>query len=233
MGAWRVSFQIGWQAAKANAMPMAVLWAVAVGLAIGYYRVPGVVAVLEPLRVWQGEHDFAGAFYGRVFFCGLVPGVFMMCVPAIRPRRPLATIVAQSLWCGAWGLYYVCFYRWMSNWFGNDAELATLVKKTVCDMLVWSAFVMVPLNAVFFFWVGHGLSFAQSRAAWPRRFLREVYLPNLVTNMCIWTPVMMAVYAFPLALQIHFGGLAGSFWSLVLLYQNAHAGRHDAESGVR
>jgi len=191
-------------------------------LAVGYYRMPGVAALLEPLRVWLGKHEIAGAFWSRAFFCGVEPGAFFLSLKSIRPNRPLATVVVQSLWCGGWGLYYVFFYRWLADLFGAGPELLTLVKKTAFDMFVWSAFVMIPLNAVFFFWVGNDLSWSKSRAAWPRRFVSDLILPNYIVNWCIWIPVMLAVYAFPLTLQIHLGGLAGCFWSLVFLYMNAH-----------
>ena len=39
----------------------------------------------------------------------------------------------------------------------------------------------------------------------------------LVANWIVWMPVMVAVYAFPLPLQIQLVGLAGSFWMLVAL----------------
>ena len=218
----RAALRIGLVSVRANAVPMAVLWMMSVALAVGYYWISGVAAVLEPLRVWQGEHEFVGAVLSRVLFCGIVPGFFLLTVKTIRPKRPWATIVAQSVWCGGWGVFYVFLFRWMTEWFGAGPELMTLVKKTAFDMFVWSAFVMVPLNAVFFFWVGQDLSLAKAKENWPRHFVRELVLPNYITNWCIWIPVMMAVYAFPLTLQIHLGGLAGAFWALVLLYQNAH-----------
>ena len=218
----RDALRIGLVSVRANVVPMIVLWTVATGLAVGYYLIPCVATVLEPLRVWQGEHELVGAFVSRVFFCGLVPGVFLLAVKAIRPKRPWATMAAQSIWCGAWGLCYVYLYRWMSEWFGDGPELMTLVEKTAFDMFVWSAFVMVPLNAVFFFWVGHDLLILKAKKNWPRHFVRELVLPNYITNWCIWIPAMMAVYAFPLTLQIHLAGFAGAFWALVLLYQNAH-----------
>lgn len=226
----RGALRIGLASVRANAVPMVVLWALAAALAVGYYWIPVVAAVLEPLRKWQGEHEFVGAFVSRVFFCGLVPGVFLLTVKAIRPKKPWTTMVAQALWCGGWGLFYVYLYRWMSEWFGDGPELLTLVKKTAFDMFVWSAFVMIPLNAVFFFWVGHDLSLAKAKENWPRHFVRELVLPNYITNWCIWIPVMMAVYAFPLTLQIHLGGFAGAFWTLVFLYLGA---RQDELRGSR
>ena len=74
------------------------------------------------------------------------------------------------------------------------------------------------------------LSLAKAKENWPRHFVRELVLPNYITNWCIWIPVMMAVYAFPLTLQIHLGGFAGAFWTLVFLYLGA---RRDELRGSR
>lgn len=216
---------MGARSVRANVVPMVVLWCAAGMLAFGYYFSPLVAAALDPLGRWQTEHEMLGAFAGRVLFCGLLPGLFLVGMQSLRPRRPLATVVAQALWCGGWGIYYVYFYRWMSDWFGYGPEIAVLLKKTALDLFVWTTFVMGPLNTVFFFWVGHDLSFRKCRAEWPKEFFGELLLPNLLANWCIWIPVMMTVYALPLPLQIHFGGLAGCFWALVMLYMNARGGR--------
>ena len=44
MSVWR----IGWAAAKANAVPMVVLWCLAAATVAAYYLVPGVAAAFEP-----------------------------------------------------------------------------------------------------------------------------------------------------------------------------------------
>ena len=82
----REALRIGLASVRANVVPMVVLWAMAAGLAVGYYWIPCVATVLEPLRVWQGEHELVGAFVSRVFFCGLVPGIFLLTMKAIRPK---------------------------------------------------------------------------------------------------------------------------------------------------
>jgi len=44
--------RIGWAAAKANAVPMVVLWCLAAAMVAAYYLVPGVFMLLLPhLRV--------------------------------------------------------------------------------------------------------------------------------------------------------------------------------------
>lgn len=40
--------RIGWAAAKANAVPMVVLWCLAAATVAAYYLVPGVAAAFEP-----------------------------------------------------------------------------------------------------------------------------------------------------------------------------------------
>lgn len=55
------------------------------------------------------------------------------------------------------------------------------------------------------------------RETWPARWVGRVILPSLVTNWCVWIPVVAAVYAFPVPLQIQVSGFASAFWTLVCL----------------
>ena len=92
--------------------------------------------------------------------------------------------------------------------------MATLVKKTLVDQLVWNVFLCTPVNAMFFPWVARDFRAAERRDG--RAFIRDC-LVLLVTNWIVWIPVTLVVYAFPLPLQIQLVGLAGSFWMLVAL----------------
>ena len=64
VSAWR----IGWASAKANAVPMVVLWCLAAATVVAYYLVPGVAAVFEPLMRWQVESGWVAAFLNRFVF---------------------------------------------------------------------------------------------------------------------------------------------------------------------
>ena len=220
--------QIGLESAKANAVPMVALWCVAVAATIGYYAVPGVSGLFDPLANWQRENGALASFTSLAVFCGVIPYVFLCSVKSLRPRHPLATMVAMSLWCGTWGIVNNEMYAFLGRWLGDGRDFRTLVLKTAFDQFVWTVFLVAPANAAFCFWVGRDFSFRRTRREWPANYARDVFLPNLLANWIVWIPVLCAVFAFPLSLQIHLAGLASSFWTLMCL----QIGRRSAVSAL-
>ena len=91
-------------------MPCGII-ALAAATVWAYYAFPSVAAALEPLRKWQAEGGWWAAFLNRVFFNGLLPGVFLLAIPSIRPRHVLLVIAAQALWGGCWGVATDFFFR--------------------------------------------------------------------------------------------------------------------------
>ena len=209
--------KIGWESAKANAVPMVILWAVAACLIVGYYCVPGVADCFAPLARWQRESGWVAAFLNLFFFCGVIPGVFIWSIRELRPKYPFATLLVQSVWCGAWGVVNNEVYAILCRWFGSGTDLWTLFLKTAVDQFVWTVLVMAPVDAVFFFWLGRDFSLRRVRAEWPRDFVYGVILPNLLSNWIVWIPVLCVIYAFPLPLQIQLAGIVGSIWTLLCL----------------
>ena len=214
VSAWR----IGWASAKANAVPMVVLWCLAAATVAAYYLVPGVAAVFEPLMRWQVESGWVAAFLNRFVFAGLLPGVFMLSLPHLRaPVCPVVSVFAIGVWCGAWGIATDVFFHLQAIWFGDGPELTVVLAKTAVDQFVWNVLLVTPSVATFYFWIACGYSFARMRRDWPKHWIRGVILPNLLANWCVWIPVVAAVYAFPRPLQIQVSGFATAFWVLMCL----------------
>ncbi|MGN0832436.1 MAG: hypothetical protein ACI4RD_02150 [Kiritimatiellia bacterium] len=197
--------------------PMVALWCIAAGLSIAYLAVPAFAARLEPVRLFQQEHGWLAAGAGRIVFCGLIPGVFLAFVPALRPRRLLATLTAQVAWSALWGIVCDAGFRLQAAFVGADRTIGTVLVKTGIDQFVFTPLVIAPANAVFFFYLARDFSLARVRAEWPPRFWRDLVAPNLVANWCVWLPVQAAVFLFPVDLQIHVNGLACSLWMLLCL----------------
>ena len=213
----KTPLRIGLESARANRLPMVVLWALALTTVLTYYFVPGFADLLEPLAQWQSNNGSLAAFVTLFLFCGLIPGMFLLSIQSLRPQRPVLTVLAQSVWCGLWGMANNGLYTLQCRWFGDGTDIATLLIKTAFDQFVWTVFILAPCNATFFFWLARDFSFRRLRCEWPKRFVHDVFLPNLISNWIVWIPVLCFVYAFPLALQIQVAGIASSFWVLMCL----------------
>ncbi len=212
-----IAWRIGIRSVRANAVPMVVLWLLAAATVRAYYAVPSVAAALEPLLMWQTGSGWLAAFLNRVFFNGLLPGVFLLAIPTIRPKHVLLVIAAQALWGGCWGVATDFFFRGLDLLFGPGRDFATLFCKMLSDAFGFTLLISAPADAAFFFWIGREFSFARAWRERPKRFFLELVLPNLISNWCVWMPVSLAIFAFPLPLQVQLSGFAAAFWTLMCL----------------
>ena len=119
--------RIGVEAAKANVVPTVVLWGFASCLVLAYYFIPNVSVCFERVRGWQEAFGWKAVVVSRILFNGLIPGAFLLAVKEIRPRRPYATIFAQTVFGCVFGLFCDAFFRLQSAWFGSGTEISTLV----------------------------------------------------------------------------------------------------------
>ena len=223
------ALRIGWESAKANAVPTVCLWTFAFLLALGYFLLPPMTAALEAVGRWQREGGWLTVVASRLVFNGALPGAFLLAVRSIRPRRPFATIAAQTAYGCAFGLLCDAFFRLQGAWFGEGRDVGTLVMKTLVDQFAWTVLVIAPANAAFFFWLGRDLSWARTRREWPRDFVPDLLLPNLLPNWIVSVPAILATYTFPVDLQVHVNGLVSAFWMLVCL----QIGRRSVRRGRR
>ena len=220
----REACRIGLVSARANLVPMVVLWALAIGLAVAYYRVSGVAQALEPLCEVMTRYGWGMAFLSMLVYCGVLPGLFFLLQPSIRPSRPMLTCVLQGLWSGVMGSACNVFFALQDAMFGTGTDAVALVAKMSVDQFVWTVVFVSPATAAYFFWVGRDCSWRRTRQEWPRQFYRQLVLPNLLPNWCVAIPVNLVIYAFPLPLRIHILGLTSAFWMLMCLQIGARTG---------
>ena len=216
-GGTRNSFWIGWESAKANAVPMVVLWMASVALVFGYYFVPGVAAMLAPLKSWQDAWGWKAAFGNGFVFCGLLPGFFLLTVRALKVERPFPVMVTQSLWSGIGGVIGGWMYALNAAWLGEGLDFPTLAAKTAICQFLWTPVVFNPLGATVYAWIGGNFSLKAWRGRSPIDLWLTVALPNLLVNWAIWIPCTFIVSMFPTPLQIQLSGLINCFFALVQL----------------
>ena len=215
---FRKALAIGWASARANVIPSLVLWTFAAVLVLVYYALPGCTGLFESVRLAQERYGWKAVVVSRVFFNGLLPGVFLLSVAAIRPAHPWKTIFAQAAFGCAFGIVGDAFFRLQCVLFGDGTSFVTVLLKTLVDQFVFTVLVIAPVESLFFFWIGRDFSWPRVRRDWPgRAWPFEVVMPNLVADWVVSIPVCFATYVFPLDLQIHVNGLISAFWMLMCL----------------
>lgn len=214
----REALRVGLASARANLVPMVVLWAAAVLMVLGYYHVSWVTSLLQPLHEWQDSQGWIAAFLNRFVFCGILPGVFILTMKTLTVRHPIAAILMQTLWSGICGIVSEWMYELNALWFGTGIDFWTLSVKTVVCQFVWTPFFFTPAGALVYYWIGRDFSIVRCREDWSSGFWMETFLPNLLVNWVIWIPCSMLVHMFPTALQIQLTGFINAYFCLVLLW---------------
>lgn len=212
-GPWKAGFD----SARANWLPMVALWSVAALLVLSYYGSPSFARMLEPLSRWQKESGWLAAFLNRVAFCGILPGVFIVCVPSLRPRRVFMTLVVQTLWSGFCGIVSDFMFSLNAAILGTGVDFLTLTLKTAINQFAWTPLFFSPLGSLVYFWIGCDFSCEKVRRKLPDRFYHDIVLPNLLVNWALWIPVTYAIHMFPTPLQIQLAGLTSALFSLMML----------------
>ena len=200
-----------------NLLPMIVLWVASVAAVISYYTIPSMPSLLEPLARWQNEGGWIAAFLNRVAFCGILPGIFIICVKSLRPKHVLGVIVVQTVWSGVCGVVSDWMFSLNALLFGSGISFPVLCVKTAICQFIWTPLIFAPLGSIVYFWIGRDFSFFRFRSEMPERFYSGLVLPNLLANWILWIPVTFAIHMFPTPLQIQLSGMASSLFSLMLL----------------
>ena len=91
---------------------------------------------------------------------GLAWGVFLLTMPSIRPKKAVATVLAQAVWCGLMGIAVDVFFTLQGVWFGTEPSLGVAVVKTLVDQFGFCVLFVTPLDALFYAWMGNGFSFS-------------------------------------------------------------------------
>ena len=209
-----ISFEIA--SIRANLIPMLVLWGFTMVVVAAYYICPIVSQNMKVFADWQVEYGKVASFINRFVCGGIVPGIFLLIMPSIRPQHAVATVLAQSVWCGLMGIAVDMFFTLQGVWFGTESKLKTALIKTIVDQFGFCVFFVTPLNAVFYAWMGNGFSF-RHEGRYLSWFARS-YSTNIVMNWCLVIPIMIAIYLFPMELQMTVSGFICAFWVLLAIF---------------
>lgn len=196
---------------------------VAALVVVAYYLFPSVRAVGDGLAVFKARGGLLFPVVANPIAAVMAPELARRATRVARDRPFTWLDFAYLLaFFGLMGVLVDALYRILGAIYGNEPTVSTVATKTAIDLFVFTPVISSTLGALAFGFRDanfRGGRFVQSMKS--GGFMRR-WLPILVTGICFWLPVMLAVYSLPVKLQFLMAILAQTGWGLV--YQTV-AGR--------
>jgi hypothetical protein len=226
---------IGWDAARANAVPALILQGVMLALMLGYYFSPGVARSLEMLAEQKRQHGIVFVLVAAILAGAIVPEIFLILFfqkgkPNAQNLRNLAFTVPT--WAID-GVLVDLMYRANASWFGDVVTVPVLVSKICVDQFGYNPFFAAPAEVLVYEWKNEGVSWRSVRRALTWGHYKDKIVPTLLATWAVWMPLMAIIYALPLALQFPLFSIALTFWVLLLTYMtNRFAGKIEGDRSL-
>jgi hypothetical protein len=229
----RSPLALGWEAARANALPALIIQALMLMLLVAFYTSHTALTVLSHLADLKRSHGILFVIVISVTAGALVPELFLILFfqkgrPNHRNLRNLLFTV--PVW-GLDGTLVDLLYRTQATWFGDTATLPVIAAKICVDQFGYNPFFAAPFGVLTYEWKNSGISLQPIRDLFTWKHYREKIFPTLLATWAVWIPLMAIIYSLPLALQFPLFGLALTFWVLLLTYMtNRFAGKIEADA---
>src|SRR3954468_23067214 len=127
----RSAVLLGWEAAKANALPALIIQLLMLALLVGYYVNPTVARLLEQFAAFKHAHGFGFVLIASIVAGAIVPEIFLI-VFFQRGRFARSNIRNLMFTIPVWGFdgsLVDILYRTQAHWFGDVATIPVIVSK--------------------------------------------------------------------------------------------------------
>lgn len=229
----RTPLALGWEAAKANAVPGFILQAAMLFVLISYYISPAFADWLNALARYKQQHGVGFVVAAAILAGAILPELFVIAFfQRGRFRRENLRNLAFTVptW-GIDGILVDWMYRLNANWFGDVTTVWVVTAKILVDQLGYNPFFAAPAEVLVYEWKNEGFSWKSLRRALTWNHYRDKIVPTLLATWAVWGPLMAIIYSLPFALQFPLFSIALTFWVLLLTYMtNRFAGKIAADA---
>ncbi|MDP9004464.1 MAG: hypothetical protein M3N12_06680, partial [Verrucomicrobiota bacterium] len=229
----RTSLAIGWEAAKANAVPAFILQGAMLAVLVSYYWSPACADFLNRLAHYKEQHGLLFIVLAAAVAGAILPELFVIVFfQRCRPRAQNLHNLAYTI--PTWaidGILVDLMYRLNALWFGNVVTIPVVMAKILVDQLGYNPFFAAPAEVLVYEWKNEGFSWKSVRRALTWEHYRDKIVPTLLATWAVWGPLMAIIYSLPYPLQFPLFSIALTFWVLLLTYMtNRFAGKIEADA---
>ena len=163
----RTPLALGWEAARANALPGFILQAMMLALLVAYYVSPATASLLNQIAEYKRQHGFIFVVLAAIAAGALLPELFVVFffqsgrVGAQNFRNLAFTIPTWAID----GILVDLMYRSMATWFGDAVTVPVVFAKICVDQLGYNPFFAAPGEVLVYEWKNTRISWASLRRA--------------------------------------------------------------------
>jgi hypothetical protein len=229
----RTSLALGWEAARANAIPGFILQGAMLAILVCYYVSPPFANALNRLAHYKEEHGLMFVVIAAALAGAVIPELFVIIFfqrGRFRRENMRNLVFTIPTWAID-GILVDWMYRLNALWFGDLTTVWVVSAKILVDQLGYNPFIAAPLEVLVYEWKNDGFSWASVRRALTWDHYRDKIVPTLLATWAVWAPLMAIIYSLPFALQFPLFSIALTFWVLLLTYMtNRFAGKIQADA---
>jgi hypothetical protein len=231
----RTSLALGWEAAKANAVPVFILQGAMLVILIAYYLSPACADFLNRLAHYKEAHGLVFVVIAAAMAGAVVPELFVIVFfqgGRLRSQNLRNLAFTVPTWATD-GILVDLMYRMNAVWFGDVVIVPVVIAKILVDQLGYNPFIAAPCEVLVYEWKNEGFSWKSVRRALTWEHYKEKIVPTLLATWAVWAPLMAIIYSLPYPLQFPLFSIALSFWVLLLTYMtNRFAGKIEADAPI-
>jgi len=221
----RKSLRLGFEAAYESRYAGIALWIFGSALIFSYYWVPVCHDWMNEIGRIKTRSGFAFAAVTTALFGGTVPSVLNWHLSRRRGEKRPVHIVSNTLFWAIKGVEVDLFYILQAKVFGEQIDVWTVFVKTMVDQFVYVPLLGLLTVVLYFQLRDCHYNFAVFKSQMRHQWIRDRYLPVLISNWLLWIPAIVLIYCMPLALQIPVQNLILCFWVVVLTLMTRQTAR--------
>ncbi len=224
---------IGWEAARANAIPGFILQGAMLVILVGYYASAKFAGFLNRVAHYKEQHSLFFVIFAGIIAGAVLPELFVICFfQKGKLRRQNFRNLAFTV--PTWAIDAILvdlMYRANAMWFGSVVTLPVVLAKICVDQLGYNPFFAAPAEVLVYEWKNDGFSSRSARRAFSWDHYRDKIVPTLLATWVVWAPLMAIIYSLPYPVQFPLFSLALTFWVLLLTYMtNRFSGKIEADA---
>jgi hypothetical protein len=229
----KTPWTLGWEAARANAVPGFILQGAMLAVLMGYYASTRLAGLLDQLAHYKQQHGLLFVVLAGILAGALLPELFVIFFfqkgkwRRQNGRNLLFTVPTWAIDA----ILVDLMYRANAAWFGSVVTAPVVFAKICVDQLGYNPFLAAPGEVLVYEWKNDGFSWASVRRALSWDHYRDKIVPTLLATWVVWVPLMAIIYSLPYPVQFPLFSIALTFWVLLLTYMtNRFSGKIEADA---